>query len=114
MKTAATLGISISAAASVAFTLYAGRRNPSTILIALFIGWVLAPFAGMLWMQKARKRNLLPRLTWIIAPISAAVYGYIALGPPRQRTAFTFLIVPLASWLFIVVRAAMGRRSTGT
>jgi hypothetical protein len=108
LRRASTLAIAASAILSVSFTLYAGRRNPSVLLMSLFAVWVLAPFAGMLWMQTFRVLDL------IIAAVSTALYGYIALGPPRQRTASTFLIVPLASWLLIAAVAVIQRRSKRT
>ncbi|HEU5022697.1 MAG TPA: hypothetical protein VFT60_12430 [Bryobacteraceae bacterium] len=108
MKRASIIAIAASAILSLSFTLYAGRRNPSVLLMSLFAVWVLAPFAGMLWIQTFRILEL------TIAILSPALYGYIALGPPRQRRAATFLIVPLASWLLIVAVAIIERRSKRT
>jgi hypothetical protein len=109
LKRASTLAIiAIAAILSVSFTLYAGRRNPSVLLISLFAIWVLAPFAGMLLTHRLGGLNL------TIAAVSTALYGYIALGPPRQRTASTFLIVPLASWLLMAAIAVIEKRSKRT
>jgi hypothetical protein len=108
LKTVSILAIAAGAILSLSFTLYAGRRNPSVLLMSLFAFWVLGPFAGMLWIRASRVLDL------TIAIVSTALYGYIALGPPRQRTASTFLIVPLASWLSIVAAAIIERRSKRT
>jgi hypothetical protein len=34
------------AVASIGFMLYAGRRNPSRLLVLLFAAWVLSPFVA--------------------------------------------------------------------
>jgi hypothetical protein len=106
--------ISAGAAVSVVFTLYAGRRNSSVLLIALFIVWVASPFGGLAWMERATPRPGFPWFALLISAASPVLYGYIALGPPRKHTAFTFLILPLASWLLIAVTAALGKRATRT
>ena len=92
---------------SVGFTLYAGRHNPSRILMALFVLWVLSPFAVLMWASVVSKRwSALTRATlYCLALVltlgSLAIYGDVALGSARGKLAFPFLIVPLASWLLI-------------
>ena len=44
---------------------------------------------------------------------SLAVYGVVALGPPRPKPAFVFLVVPLASWLLIAIVLAIAVRRSG-
>jgi len=114
LRRASIVAVAASGVLSVSFMLYAGRRNPSVVLMALFFVWVLSPFVGLLWMEKSRKRASLPGLALIIAIVSAVIYGYVTFGPPRQKVAAAFLIVPLVSWLLIAVMAAFGKRSAGT
>lgn len=88
------------AVGSVWFTLLVGRHNPSRLLVAMFLVWVLAPFIALAFTKWA-----LPVLTVLIALASLAIYGRVALGPPTAQPAFAFLVVPLASWLVIALAA---------
>ena len=53
LRVPARLVLVIGAASSVALVVYAGRRNPSRVLIGLFVLWVLAPSVG-LWLVEQR------------------------------------------------------------
>ena len=46
-------------------------------------------------------------MTLVLALGSLAIYGYVALGPPRAKPAFFFLVIPPASLTLIAVVAAM-------
>ncbi len=50
----------------------------------------------------------------VVTLVSLAIYGCVALVPPRAKPASLFLIVPLVSWLFIAatvpVAAFLSRR----
>jgi hypothetical protein len=93
------------AAASLAFVLYAGRHNSSPVLPVLFVAWVLAPFAAMVWMLASPKRKpgSPPRALSSALPIIAlgtlAAYAFDALRPHKARAAAVFLLVPAVSWL---------------
>jgi hypothetical protein len=109
LRAASLVALAAGAAGSVAFTLWAGHRNPSGVLIALFVIWVLSPFAALAVayvVSKRRKvlvRSALAVLTLILSVGSLATYGVIALGPPRSKPAAFFLVVPAASWLLIAL-----------
>jgi hypothetical protein len=96
------------AVGSVAFMLRAGHRNPSWLLLALFVVWVLAPFAALAWAAVASTRwpvltrTALYCLMLVISLGSVAIYGEVALGPPRPQAAFAFVVVPPASWLLML------------
>jgi len=100
------------AAGSVAFTLYDGRRNPSLILMALFALWVLSPFVALLLADlyskrwPVRLRAALYILMIIVTVGSLAIYANVALGPPRAKTAFAFVVTPPVSWLVIAILVA--------
>ena len=114
MRTAGRIALAAGAAGSVAFTLYAGRHNSSRLLAALFAIWVLSPFAGLAatdviskrWSRKARAALLV--LMLLIAAVSLAIYGAAALGPPRTKPAFFFVLIPQVSWAAIAVSVVIG------
>jgi hypothetical protein len=109
------------AVGSVGLMLWVGHRNPSRILLALFLIWDLSPFIGLLLAEMVSKRwSVITRATLhivmlVLALSSLALYGGVVLRP-RPQPAFMFLVVPLGSWLLmmiIVPIAALisGRRS---
>jgi hypothetical protein len=116
LRAAALIVIPAGAVGSIAFVLYAGRHNPSRLLILLFAIWVLSPFVLLAWANvvsarwPALTRAALQSVTLLIALGSLAAYGNIALGPPRAQGAFVFVVVPPASWLVIAAAAWISRR----
>jgi len=123
---ATRLAVIAGAAGSVAIMLRVGHRNDSTIpliLLVLFTGWVLSPFVALLLVERVRPRRppltqmALRRLMLIVTLGSLAIYGYVALSPPRPKPASVFLLVPLGSWLLmgiVLVITAVRRRSETT
>jgi ABC-type Mn2+/Zn2+ transport system permease subunit len=109
LRAAALLAVVAGAVGAVGLTLYAGRHNSSLILKALFVLWVLSPFAALVgtdviskrWPFSARAALYVVML--VIAIGTLAIYGAVALGPPRAKTAPVFVVVPPASWLLIAV-----------
>jgi len=83
--------------------LYVGRRNPSLLLLFIFVAWVIAPFLDMLFADLVWKRGgkMLHGLMLLLAVGSLAIYGRVAFGPPMAKPAAVFLIVPAASWILI-------------
>jgi hypothetical protein len=88
----------------------------------LFTLWVLSPFVALVLASVISKRwsfhtrATLYSLMLALTLGSLAIYADVALGPPRAKTAFVFVIVPPASWLLtaiVVPIAALisGRRS---
>jgi hypothetical protein len=92
------------AGASLLFMYQVGHRNPSFVLMLLFTVWVLSPFVALLvsammsagWTGPSRAA--LYGVMCAVSVLSPLAYGAVALGPPRPRPAFAFLVVPLASW----------------
>ncbi|MGD0362195.1 MAG: hypothetical protein ABSC93_15075 [Bryobacteraceae bacterium] len=113
LRVAALSTVPVGAAGAVALTLYTGRRNPSWLLMALFAFWVLSPFAALQLANVASKRySFHPRaalyaVMLVVALGTLAVYGYVAFGPPRQKTAAVFVVTPPVSWLLIAAVAAI-------
>ena len=106
-RAAAAIAVVAGACGSVALVLYAGHRNPSPVLMALFVVWVLAPFMALGWANMISPRWSVPARaslytgSLLLTAASLAIYGMVALGPPRPRPAFFFLVVPLVSLLLI-------------
>ena len=109
IRRAAVIAVAIGAAGSLGFMFYVGHRQRSIMLIVFFTVWVLSPFAALSWADVLAKswslaaRATLHAAALVIALGSLAMYGIVALGPPRPQPAFWFLIVPLASWLLMIV-----------
>ena len=122
LRTIAVVVVLAGAIGSLGLTLYAGRNNKSVLLIALFFIWVLSPFIGLLVANVFVKRwsdlfrvNLYSLMV-ILALGSLVAYSGV-LSPPGAKPAGVFLIVPLISWLLIVIvillAAVMSRRLSG-
>ncbi len=107
LRTAALIAVPAGAVGSVGLMLHAGRRNNSRILLVLFAIWVLSPFMALIMADVVSKRwPVLTRATLYCVMLvltlgSLAIYGDVALGPPRAQTAFVFVVVPPASWLLV-------------
>jgi hypothetical protein len=99
--------------------LYAGRRNPSHLLIFLFVIWVLSPFVllGLANIISQRwsslTRGTLYGVTLVLSLSSLAIYAHRALGPPRPQAAFIFIVVPPASWLLIAIVVSLAGLISG-
>lgn len=96
---------------------FRGEATVPTVLLVLFTGWVLSPFLALLAADRistrwpAPSRTTLRRLMLLIPLASLALYGYVALRPPSPKPASTFLLVPLGSWLVLVITLARLRSS---
>lgn len=107
LRTVSFIAVFGGSAWSVRFTLHAGHRNPSRLLMALFVIWVVSPFFGMVFATLSPRNWSIPSraavysVTLLLSLGSLAIYGRVALGPPMAKPAFFFLIVPLLSWLVI-------------
>ena len=104
----ALAAVVIGAAGSVGLMIWVGHRNPSLLLLGLFVIWDLSPFIGLVLADMASKRwSVITRATLhsvmlILTLGSLAFYGDVVLRP-RPQPAFRFLVVPLGSWLLMVI-----------
>jgi len=110
------------AVCSLGLTLYTGRNNKSVLLIVLFFIWVLSPFIGLLVANVVTKRwSDLIRMTLYILMVFLTLGSLVAysgvLSPTGAKPAGVFLIVPLISWvlivIFILLTALISRRLSG-
>ena len=93
---------------SLVLTIQAGRNNKSIVLVLLFAIWVLSPFAGLLVANLTSKlwqrtpRITLYYLTVFLTLGSLVCYSGV-LNPLKMKNAAIFLIVPLLSWMVMLV-----------
>ena len=112
LRVLALVAVVVGAAGSIGFMLHVGHRNPSRLLIGLFVIWVLSPFVALgLADRVSRRWSVRARVTLhavmlIVTLGSLAVYGRVALGPPRPQPAFWFMFVPLVSWMLMAIAVA--------
>jgi hypothetical protein len=117
LRSAALIAVLAGAAGSVAFMLRAGRHNDSRFLLLLFAIWVLSPFIALVPAHVVSKRwSMLTRASLygvmlVLSLVPLAIYGNVALGPPRAKTAAVFVVVPPASWLVIGITLISGELS---
>lgn len=113
LRGAALIATLAGAVGSFGLMLHAGRRQSSLLLIGLFTAWELSPFVALVGAHVVSKhwpvltRATLYGLMLVLTLGSLAIYGYVALGPPRPQPAFVFLVVPLGSWLIIAIALAI-------
>jgi hypothetical protein len=109
----ALIAVGAGAAGSVGLMLWVGHRNPSRVLLALFVIWDVSPFVALVLADIVSKRwSVLTRATLycvmlVIALSSLALYGDVV-WRPRPQPAFLFLVVPLGSWLLMTIVVPVG------
>ncbi|SRR5258706_11059992 len=119
LRTIAIVVVLVGAGASLALMFRAGHNNKSVLLLGLFAIWVLSPFVALLVANIVSKNwSVLTRLALYILMLFltfGSLVGYSGvLSPPGTKPAFVFLVVPLISWLLIVIvipiAASLSRR----
>ncbi len=105
---ALTLVVTVVGAIASVFFMFRASAHPPLLLVILFTGWVLSPFAALLAADRISQRwSMAARATvyagaLLIVNVSLAIYAFVAFGPPRPKVAPFFLMVPAASWVLIV------------
>jgi hypothetical protein len=118
LQAAAVIAAITGAVGSVGLMFWVGHRNPSRVLLALFLIWDVSPFVALLVAEMVSKRwpettrVTLHVVTLIIALSSLALYGDVV-WRPRPQPAFLFLVVPFASWLLMAVVVPMAALISG-
>jgi hypothetical protein len=113
LRIAALFVLVAGAVSSLALMLYAGRRNPSHLLIIAFVVWVLSPFVALGWanLQSIRwprlVRTTLYGVTLALALATVMIYGNVVWHPPKSSAAFVFVVVPPASWLLMSIAVGL-------
>ncbi|MEO7045418.1 MAG: hypothetical protein ABI091_08960 [Ferruginibacter sp.] len=117
LRTLAMTVAVIGATCSLYFMFIASRGQKSVLLIVLFTGWILSPFAGLFLADKicklwtASSRSLLYWLMIILTIGSLVAYSG-AFNTLKTKNAFRFLIVPLISWLIMTIVILIARRQS--
>lgn len=120
MRAAARIALVVGALGSVVLMLYAGRRNPSGLLLVLFILWDISPFVALAvantmstsWPLRAQR--LLYGAMLAVALGSLAIYANAVLISNMPKVARVFLLVPLGSWILILLVVFLARRLSWT
>jgi len=100
--------VGISAVGSLLMTLHAGQHNNSILLVGLFVSWVLSPYLALLILNAGSKhwqvlsRETLYYLMILLSIISLLSYSGILI-PHGMKPAFIFLVIPLISWMLILI-----------
>jgi hypothetical protein len=114
LRTVARVAVVAGAIGSVGIMLRVGHRNGASIpviLVIFFTIWVLSPFAALVLADILSRRWSVPigaTLTRVMLSVtlgSLAIYGGVALNPPRPKPASVFLMVPFGAWLLMTVVA---------
>ena len=106
LRTPALIAVLTGAAGSIALLIRA-REHPPLLLAALFVVWVLAPFAALAAAHVMSKRWSHPTratlyVTMLLVTLgSLAVYVDDALEHRAAKAAFVWVIVPPVSWLLV-------------
>jgi hypothetical protein len=110
LRTAALLAVAAGAVTSVTLLLRAGSRNSSLILlVSVFAGWVLLPFAVLGWANLISTRwsratqLTLHCVTLVVALLSIACYSGLVPKPEGSPNVFMFVAVPPVSLLVALV-----------
>jgi len=113
------MAVLIAGALASLFFLFHGHKNRSFLLASFFVGWVLSPYAALIIANIVSERWQFIRrisfysLVYLITICSLVGYSGL-LSPAGTKPAAVFLVVPLFSWLFILivmpVAAFMSRR----
>ena len=113
----------VGAAGSIALTLYFGRHNAFRLITAMFVVWVLSPFAALFFADAkssgwpALTRTTLRVLMVVVAVASLLIYADGAFHPRARTAAFPFVITPPLEWIAIVAGLGlawlMSDRTTG-
>jgi len=107
------VAVLIGAVGSIGLTLYAGRQNPSNLLMVAFAVWVLSPFVLIILVDSASTRwpflarPVLNGATLAVTAISLVAYAARVLRPPQAQAAFVFVVVPPVCW-FLIAGALAG------
>jgi hypothetical protein len=108
LRAMALIAVVAGALGSVGLMLWVGHRNPSRVLLLLFVIWDLSPFIALILADIVSKRwSVLTRATLygvmlILTLGSLALYADVV-WRPRPQPAFMFLVVPLVSWLLMTI-----------
>ena len=115
LRIIALIVLFVGAIGSLVLMFNSGRNQKSIVLIVLFTGWVLSPFIALFiadmiskrWLNKIR---LTIYLLILFITLASLLFYSAVLNVPGTKPAFKFLIVPLMSWVLILVIVPIKRK----
>ena len=115
LRIIALIVLYVGAIGSLVLMFNAGHNQKSIFLMMLFTGWVLSPFVGLFiahmiskhWLSKTR---LTIYLLILFITLASLIFYSGALKVPGAKPAFKFLIVPLISWVLILIIIPIKRK----
>lgn len=121
LRGAGLLALLVGAVGSIALLFHASEHPPA-FLLALFVIWVLSPFAALGVAHVVAKRwsiltrTMLYSVMLVVALGTLAVYGDDALGRRTAHAAFVYVLVPpvslaLVASALLIAGIISGRRS---
>jgi hypothetical protein len=103
------------AAVALGLTFWMGHRNPSPLLVVMFLLWVASPFAGLIQVHRlgrawpAARQMELYILSHLVSVASVLAYAAAVFLMHLAKPAGPFLVVPAVSWLVIAFGLSMSR-----
>lgn len=113
LRTAALVAVLAGAVGAIGLWIYAAR-HPPPLIIALFVVWVLSPFAILGIGHVVAKRwspgtqKALYWVTLFIVLANLVIYGDDAVAHRTAHPAFVYVAVPPASWLVTIAAVTIG------
>ena len=108
LRTIALTSLFVGAVGSLYFMFVAGSNQKSIILIGLFTLWVLSPFVGLFLVTRLTTQRTKKTYSWfyvailVLTVVSLTLYSGL-LTISQTKLAFKFLVVPLLSWILILI-----------
>lgn len=108
LRTIALITLLVGTIGSLYFMFIAGSNQKSIILIVLFTTWVISPFVGLFLATRLTKKWTAKAHSWfylamfVLTVVSLTVYSGV-LTTSQTKPAFNFLVVPLLSWMAILI-----------
>jgi hypothetical protein len=114
LQVVALVATGAGAVGSVAVQLYAGRRSPQHLVLLLIAGWVLSPFAILVFLHFLSKRwpaltqRALHCVMLFVSVASLGIYSIAIVRPLASKPpAFLFVAVPPCSLLLAAITLAI-------
>ena len=120
LQAVARVALATGAIGSLVLLFMHGR--PSSFLLILFTGWVLAPFIGLAWADRLSARWAPSSRTWLYCLMIGTAVGSLTIYVYDVATSYgravMFVAVPMVAWalalITIPIAVLAGRRSSGT
>lgn len=109
LQTIAPFFIALGAIGSVVLVYLAGRHSSQHFLQLVFEIWVFSPFGILALIKKISNswstnvQSIINCMIIFITVVTLVIYIIVNINPPSSHLAFPFVVIPLLSWLFILI-----------